>query len=150
VLRTLSKAYGIAGLRVGFAIALPDVIEEIAVYRPPGSVSVVSVDVGAALLTDPNIAADRVETITAERGRFVAALREAGWDAKASVTNFVLVEFPSAAAADAAAEGLLSRGLIPRTFPSGHPLDHCIRLTVRDREQDDRLVAAARELAGRS
>jgi histidinol-phosphate aminotransferase len=146
VLRTLSKAYGIAGLRVGFAIALPDVIEEIAVYRPPGSVSVVSVDVGAALLRDPNIAADRVETITAERGRFVAALREAGWDAKESVTNFVLVEFASAAAADAAAEGLLSRGLIPRTFPSGHPLDHCIRLTVRDRGQDDRLVAAAREL----
>jgi histidinol-phosphate aminotransferase len=148
VLRTLSKAYGIAGLRVGFAIALPDVIEEIAVYRPPGSVSVVSVDVGAALLTDPHIAADRVETITAERGRFIAALREAGWDAKDSVTNFVLVEFDSPATADSVAESLLSRGLIPRTFPSGHPLDHCIRLTVRNRDQDDRLVAAARELAG--
>ena len=147
VLRTLSKAYGIAGLRVGFAIARPEVIEEIAVYRPPGSVSVVSVDVGAALLKDPNVAADRVETITAERGRFVAALRDAGWDARDSVTNFVLVAFGSPEAADVAAEGLLTRGLIPRTFPSGHPLDHCIRLTVRDREQDDRLVAAARELA---
>ena len=147
VLRTLSKAYGIAGLRVGFAIARPEVIEEIAVYRPPGSVSVVSVDVGAALLKDPNVAADRVETITAERGRFVAALRDAGWDARDSVTNFVLVAFASPEAADVAAEGLLTRGLIPRTFPSGHPLDHCIRLTVRDREQDDRLVAAARELA---
>ena len=146
VLRTLSKAYGIAGLRVGFAIARPELIEEIAVYRPPGSVSVVSVDVGAALLTDPNVAADRVETITAERGRFVAALREAGWDAKDSVTNFVLVEFASPEAADAVAEALLARGLIPRTFPAGHPLDHCIRLTVRNREQDDRLVAAAREL----
>ncbi len=147
VLRTLSKAYGIAGLRVGFAIARPEVIEEIAVYRPPGSVSVVSVDVGAALLTDPNIAADRVETITAERGRLVAALRDAGWDAKDSVTNFVLVEFASPEVADGVAEGLLARGLIPRTFPSGHPLDHCIRLTVRNRDQDDRLVAAARELA---
>lgn len=146
VLRTLSKAYGIAGLRVGFAIARPEVIEEIAVYRPPGSVSVVSVDVGAALLADPNIAADRVETITAERVRFVAALRDAGWDAKDSVTNFVLVEFADPEAADGAGEGLLARGLIPRTFPAGHPLDHCIRLTVRSREQDDRLVAAAREL----
>lgn len=63
------------------------------------------------------------------------------------MTNFVLVEFATPAAADAAAEGLLSRGMIPRTFPAGHPLDHCIRLTVRSREQDDRLVAAARELA---
>lgn len=149
VLRTLSKAYGIAGLRVGFAIARPELIEEIAVYRPPGSVSVVSVDVGTALLTDPNVCADRVETITAERQRFVAELREAGWDAKDSVTNFVLVEFASAEAADRTAEGLLSRGLIPRTFPAGHPLDHCIRLTVRNREQDDLLVAAARELAPR-
>ena len=147
VLRTLSKAYGIAGLRVGFAIARPEMIEEIAVYRPPGSVSVVSVDVGAALLADPNVAADRVETITAERGRFVAALRDAGWDARDSVTNFILVEFASPETADVVAEGLLSRGLIPRTFPAGHPLDHCIRLTVRNREQDDRLVAAARELA---
>ena len=147
VLRTLSKAYGIAGLRVGFAIARPELIEEIAVYRPPGSVSVVSVDVGAALLADPNIAADRVETITAERGRFVAALRDAGWDARDTVTNFVLVEFATPNAADVAAEGLLTRGLIPRTFPAGHPLDHCIRLTVRSSEQDDRLIEAARELA---
>ena len=146
VLRTLSKAYGIAGLRVGFAIARPEVIEEIAVYRPPGSVSIVSVDVGAALLTDPNIAADRVETITAERTRFITELRDAGWDARDSVTNFVLVVFATPEAADVAAEGLLARGLIPRTFPAGHPLDHCIRLTVRNREQDDRLVAAAREL----
>ena len=147
VLRTLSKAYGIAGLRVGFAVARPEVIDEIAVYRPPGSVSVVSVEVGTALLSDPTIADDRVETITAERRRFIAALREAGWDARESVTNFVLVDLGTPEVADLAAEGLLSRGLIPRTFPSGHPLDHCIRLTVRNREQDDRLVAAARELA---
>jgi histidinol-phosphate/aromatic aminotransferase/cobyric acid decarboxylase-like protein len=120
------------------------------VYRPPGSVSVVSVDVGAALLTDPHIAADRVETITAERDRFIGALREAGWDARDSVTNFVLVDFDSPATAEAIGEGLLSRGLIPRTFPAGHPLDHCIRLTVRNRDQDDRLVAAARDLAGSS
>ena len=44
------------------------------------------------------------------------------------------------------ADGLLRRGLNPRTFPSGHPLDHCVRLTVRNREQDDRLLAAAREI----
>jgi histidinol-phosphate/aromatic aminotransferase/cobyric acid decarboxylase-like protein len=63
------------------------------------------------------------------------------------VTNFVLVEFASPAAADAAAESLLSRGLIPRTFPSDHPLAHCLRLTVRNRAEDDRLVEAARQAA---
>lgn len=148
VLRTLSKAYGIAGLRVGFAVAQPELIEELAVYRPPGSVSVVSVAIGAALLADDRIARERVAATIAERDRFAAALTAAGWSPLPSVTNFVLVEFTAPAAADAAAEALLSRGLIPRTFPAGHPLAHCLRLTVRDREEDDRLVAAAREIAG--
>ena len=146
VLRTMSKAYSIAGLRVGFAVARPEVIEEIAVYRPPGSVSNISVDVAAALLSDPNLAASRVATIAAERERFGEALRAAGWDAQPSTTNFVLVTFGSPAQAESVAEGLLSRGIIPRTFGEGHPLAHCLRLTVRNRQQDDRLVAAAREL----
>jgi len=147
VLRTLSKAYGIAGLRVGFAVAQPELIEALAVYRPPGSVSVVSVAVGAALLADDRIARERVAATIAERERFSATLAAAGWSPLPSVTNFVPVEFATPAAADAAAEGLLSRGLIPRTFPAGHALAHCLRLTVRNREEDDRLVAAAREIA---
>lgn len=146
VLRTMSKAYAIAGLRVGFAIARPEIIEEIAIYRPPGSVSIVSVDVAAALLADDALAAGRVADITEERNRFSRGLRDAGWDAHPSTTNFVLVAFASPAAADVVAESLLQRGLIPRTFPSGHPLDHCIRLTVRDTPQDDRMIAAAREI----
>jgi histidinol-phosphate aminotransferase len=147
VLRTLSKAYGIAGLRVGFAVAQPELIEELAVYRPPGSVSVVSVGVATALLTDDRIARDRVAATISERERFSTALADAGWSPLPSVTNFVLVEFVSPAAADAAAEGLLSRGLIPRTFPAGHPLAHYLRLTVRNREQDDHLLVALAEMA---
>jgi histidinol-phosphate aminotransferase len=146
VLRTLSKAYAIAGLRVGLAIARPQIIDEIAVYRPPGSVSIVSLEVATALLEDDSIARDRVAAVTAERERFSTGLAEAGWRPLPSVTNFLLVEFDAPAAADAAAEGLLSRGLIPRTFPDGHPLAHCLRLTVRSPEEDDRVAAAARDL----
>jgi histidinol-phosphate aminotransferase len=146
VSRTMSKAYAIAGLRVGFAIATPEIIDEISTYRPPGSVSIVSVEVAAALLPDHALVDDRIEEVTAERARLAAALNEAGWTVHPSATNFVLVSFASPEAADAVAESLLGRGLIPRTFPAGHPLDHCLRLTVRDREQDDRLIAAAREI----
>jgi histidinol-phosphate aminotransferase len=146
VLRTMSKAYSIAGLRVGFAVARPEMIEEIAVYRPPGSVSNVSVDVAAALLSDAALAPSRVAAIAAERERFSGALRDAGWDPQPSTTNFILVAFASTQAAEAVAEGLLSRGLIPRTFPADHPLAHCLRLTVRNQAQDDRLVQAAREI----
>jgi histidinol-phosphate aminotransferase len=146
VLRTMSKAYAIAGLRVGFAVARPEVITEIAVYRPPGSVSVVSVDVAAALLGDDSVAPARVAEITAERERFSAALQAAGWGPQPSTTNFILVAFESPAGAGAAAEALLRSGLVPRTFPQGHPLASHLRLTVRNREQDDRLVEAAREI----
>lgn len=146
VARTMSKAYAIAGLRVGFAIARPELIDEISTYRPPGSVSIVSVDVAAALLPDAPTMRGRVADVLAERARFAEGLGAAGWNVHPSSTNFVLVSFANPAAADVVAEELLTRGLIPRTFPSGHPLDHCLRLTVRNREQDDRLIAAAREI----
>ena len=146
VTRTMSKAYAIAGLRVGFGIALPGLIDEISTYRPPGSVSIVSVEVATALLPDQALVDDRIEEVTAERARFAAALTEAGWTVHPSATNFVLVSFASPEAADVVAESLLGRGLIPRTFPSGHPLDICLGLPVRNRELDDRLTAAAREI----
>lgn len=146
VARTMSKAYAIAGLRVGFAIARPEIIDEISTYRPPGSVSIVSVDVAAALLPDSATMRSRVADVLAERARFGEGLAAAGWTVHPSATNFLLVDFASAAAADLVAEELLKRGLIPRTFPSGHPLDHCIRLTVRNPEQDDRVIQAAREI----
>lgn len=147
VARTMSKAYAIAGLRVGFAIATPKLIDEISTYRPPGSVSIVSVEVAAALLPDDDLVRGRVADVIAERTRFAAGLTEAGWTVHPSATNFLLVSFDLPETAGAVAESLLQRGLIPRTFPSGHPLDHCIRLTVRNRAQDDRLIAAAGEIA---
>jgi histidinol-phosphate/aromatic aminotransferase/cobyric acid decarboxylase-like protein len=45
------------------------------------------------------------------------------------------------------ATGLLRRGLVPRTFAPGHPLEDHLRVTVRDTDDNDRLVAAAREIA---
>jgi histidinol-phosphate/aromatic aminotransferase/cobyric acid decarboxylase-like protein len=63
-----------------------------------------------------------------------------------SVTNFVLVYLGSPERAATIAEELLRRGLVPRTFPADHPLAAYLRLTVRDQDQDDRMIEAAREL----
>ena len=143
VVRTLSKAYALAGLRVGFAIARRETLAEIEPYRPPGSVSTISVTVATEALRDPAILAANVPRVVAERQRLRAALTALGWAPGPSVTNFLLVSFGSAERAAAAAEGLLRRGLVPRTFPSGHPLADHLRLTVRSPEEDDRLIAAA-------
>ena len=63
------------------------------------------------------------------------------------MTNFLLVDFGTAEEAERVAEGLLRRGLVPRTFPQGHPLVDHLRFTVRTADENDRLVAAAREIA---
>jgi histidinol-phosphate aminotransferase len=147
VVRTASKAYALAGLRVGFAIAKPEVIARMNPFRPPGSVSTVSVTVVTEALLDPHILEGNLARVEHERDRLAEALSAAGWTVGPSVTNFLLVDFESAERAAATAEGLLARGLVPRTFPAGHPLAAYLRLTVRDRHENDRLIEAARELS---
>ncbi len=146
VVRTASKAYALAGLRVGFAIARPETIARIAPYRPPGSVSTISVTVVTEALADPRGMAANVARVDAERDRLAEALRIAGWSVGLTVTNFLLVDFGTTERAAAVASGLLRRGLVPRTFGAGHPLAHALRLTIRDRTGNDRLIAAAREI----
>ena len=116
-------------------------------YRPPGSVSTVSVTIVTEALLDPTILEGNLARVEHERDRLATALGEAGWSVGPSVTNFLLVDFGSRERAAGTAEGLLKRGLVPRTFPAGHPLAAYLRLTVRDRHENDRLIEAARQLS---
>jgi histidinol-phosphate aminotransferase len=146
VIRTASKAYALAGLRVGFAVARPEIIDRLAPYRPPGSVAVPSVHIVTEALLDDGILSVNLDRVERERERLTAELNAAGWRIGPSVTNFVLADFGTPEEADRMAESLLGRGLVPRTFGPGHPLAHCLRITVRSVEENDRLIEAAREL----
>ncbi len=141
VVRTLSKAYGLAGIRVGYAVAQEALVERLSAVRPPGSISTLSAAIGAAALRDGDFARRNVTSIVAERERLCSELRRAGWRVEASVTNFLLLDAGGPEAADRAATSLLEHGLVPRRFGAG-PLRGHLRLTVRTPEQDDRLVAA--------
>jgi len=147
VVRTVSKAYALAGLRVGFAISTPTTIAEIAPYRPPGSVATTSVTIATAVLAADDALRPNLERVATERPFLARALESVGWTVFPSVTNFLLVDLGSPERASTVAEGLLRRGLVPRTFGAGHPLAGMLRLTVRDRSGNERLIAAARELA---
>lgn len=146
VVRTVSKAYALAGLRVGFAIALRETLASIEPYRPPGSVSTISVTVATEVLGDPKVLVANLTRVEVERARLADGLRAAGWQPEPSVTNFLLVPFADRDRAATIAQSLLKEGLVPRTFPGDHPLANCLRLTVRDRTENDRLLAAARAL----
>ena len=147
VVRTASKAYALAGLRVGFGVARPEVIARLNPFRPPGSISTISVTLVTEVLRDDSILDDNLARVETERTRLTKALGAAGWSVGPSVTNFILVDFGSAERAGAVAEGLLSRGLVPRTFGAAHPLAEHLRLTIRAAAENDRLIAAATDLA---
>ena len=148
VVRTASKAYALAGLRVGFAIARPEVIARLNPYRPPGSVSTVSVTVVTEALRDDGILR-REPQPRRDRARAPvrgAARSPAGRSARRSPTSSSSTSaHPSGRRA--VAEALLRRGLVPRTFPAGHVLAGSLRLTVRDPDENDRLINAANEIA---
>ncbi|HET9614493.1 MAG TPA: histidinol-phosphate transaminase [Candidatus Limnocylindrales bacterium] len=146
LIRTASKAYALAGLRVGFGIAQRQTIARMMAYRPPGSLSTVSVSVVTAVLADPAALATNVARVDTERDRFAGELRALGWSVGPSVTNFLLVDLGTPERAADAATALMGRGLVPRTFPAGHPLSHALRITIRDRAGNDRFAAAAREI----
>ena len=79
VVRTASKAYALAGLRVGFAVARPEVIARMNPFRPPGSISTVSVTLVTEALRDDSILDTNLARVETERTRLTEALRALGW-----------------------------------------------------------------------
>jgi histidinol-phosphate aminotransferase len=144
VIRTLSKAHALAGVRVGFAVASPATLAPIMSFRAPASVSTVSAALATAALRRLELAAANVALIAEQRARLIAELSAIGWRPYASQVNFILFRFSSPSAAAGAAETLLRAGLVPRTFGPDHPLTDCLRLTVRSAAENDRLIATAR------
>jgi histidinol-phosphate aminotransferase len=145
--RTASKAYAMAGLRVGFAVAAAPTLNRIALYRPPGSIGTISATAVTAALRDPSGMHANLARVEQERPRLAAALEAIGWRPQPSVTNFILLDLVTAERAEAASQALMRLGLVPRTFGHGHPLAHCLRVTVRDPGEDDRLIAAAQAIS---
>ncbi len=146
VIRTMSKAYALAGIRVGFAVARPEVLAPVVSFRAPASVSTISAALATAALRRPALAQGNIYRLAEQRARLTHDLAALGWRPYPSETNFILFRFRSPAAAESVAEALLTRGLVPRTFGPDHPLADCLRLTVRAPQENDRLIAAAREI----
>jgi histidinol-phosphate aminotransferase len=143
VVRTLSKAFALAGIRVGYAIAARETITRLERVRPPGSIGTISAQLAAAVLARPEVARATVAAIATQRARLAEGLRAAGWQPYPSVTNFLLVRIGDHEAAEAAAERLLSKGVVPRTFGPANPLRGHLRLTVRSADENERLLEAA-------
>jgi histidinol-phosphate aminotransferase len=144
VSRTLSKAYGLAGLRFGFAVAQPEIVYEMAKVKDSYNCDAVSVAAAAAAILDQEYARSTWAKIRTERQRLSRALEALGWNVLPSQANFVLATLPSGRAAHVQAE-LKSRGVLVRYFDEPG-LEDKLRITVGTPDDTDALVAAIRVL----
>jgi histidinol-phosphate/aromatic aminotransferase/cobyric acid decarboxylase-like protein/imidazoleglycerol phosphate dehydratase HisB len=129
VLRTFSKAFGLAGARVGYALADAETAAELNRRQAPLAVATPSAALALAALADPPDVSAQVE----ERERLAAGLRALGLEPAPSHANFLYVPVEEA---PALAETLLRSGVVPRV------LDGALRISVRDRHDDDLLLEA--------
>jgi histidinol-phosphate/aromatic aminotransferase/cobyric acid decarboxylase-like protein/imidazoleglycerol phosphate dehydratase HisB len=127
VLRTFSKAFALAGARIGYALAEPDTAAELNRRQAPAPISTLSAALAVAALARPPDVRPQVE----ERERLADGLRALGFAPPPSRANFVYVPTPDA---DALAGSLLRDGLVVRRVGGG------FRVSVRDREDDDLLL----------
>ena len=141
VLRTFSKAYGLAGLRVGYAVAHPDVADAIHMTSVPFAVS--SIAQAAAVASLRPVAEhellERVDTTVGERVRVISALRTAGWQIPDSEANFVWLA--TGQQTDSGAAACAEAGVVVRPF-SGEGL----RVTIGEPEANDIFLQVAADL----
>ncbi|MGY1842580.1 histidinol-phosphate transaminase [Modestobacter sp. SYSU DS0875] len=136
VLRTFSKAWGLAGLRVGYLLAEdPGVADAVRRTHVPFSVSSLAQAAAVAALASEDEVRQRCAAVVAERDRLTAALRERGLPVADSQANFVWLPLGERTADVAAA--LEARAVITRPFPGVG-----LRVTVGTAEEDDVLLGA--------
>ena len=144
ILRTFSKAYGLAGVRLGYLVGSPEVVAELRKVNLPYNVDTLSETVLDVVLEQPDFASERVKKIVAERERLKAELESVpGVTAFPSQANFLLLRL---ADGELVYRGLLQRGVFVRSFLHSPGLEGCLRVTVGTEEENRAFLEALAEV----
>jgi len=143
--RTFSKIYGLAGLRLGYGIARPELAELVERVRCPFNVNFLVQAAALAALADEEYTAQVAAANARERARVSGGLAGLGFRVFPSAANFVLAD----TGADSAAfcQALAGAGIVIRPG-HGWGLPTCVRISLGDADQNGRLLAAAAEFVG--
>jgi histidinol-phosphate aminotransferase len=145
VMRTFSKWGGLAGLRIGYAVAHPEIASLMMRAKQPYNVNIAAEVAAIAALEDTAVLDERACILAGERERMIEALDELGWlHPYASETNFVLMRLDGIDGL-AVRDGLRSRGIFTRFFNTPRLQDH-IRISMGTPEQNDRVLEAFRAI----
>lgn len=137
VLRTFSKAYGLAGMRVGYAIGAPQLVAPVRAVVTPFSITEPSQSAAIASLDAVDELLERVRVTVTERERVLAAVRALGWDAPDSDGNFVWLPAGENTAMVVAALAALPTPILVRPFAG-----EGVRITIGTPQENDALLAA--------
>ena len=141
VLRTFSKAFGLAGLRLGYAVATPGLAQTIDKLPTPYAVNVVSLSMGRKLLENIDAVTKSISELKAERAHLIENLNEIdGLEAFDSKTNFVL--FKAAKSFESIYNKLLQEGIVIKKLGRLLQHDNCLRSTVGTPGMNRRLLKA--------
>ncbi len=144
VLRSFSKSFSLAGMRIGLAFGHPELLAELAKVKDSYNVSRVAIAAGVAALEDYTWMEQNVARIVASRARLSKELRAVGYDVLPSAANFVLARRPGEDQG-AVQAALRERGVLVRHFATPRLAD-ALRISVGTDEEIDRLLAELRAL----
>jgi len=144
VMRTVSKI-GLAGIRIGYLSAAPEITAELEKVRPPYNISVLDAEAALFALEHKDVLDEQASLLVQARSRFHKALGELpGVTAYESATNFVLARVPDGQGMH---QALLERKILVRNVGKMHPLlNNCLRLTVSTPSENDQLLAAMKSI----
>ena len=146
ITRTFSKAYGLAGLRVGWGYAADNIIDTLNKVRSPFNVSRVAQDAAIAALKDKGFLRGSIEHNSKWLPWLLESVNKAGFEAFPSVGNFLLVRIPSPLTASDVDAFLQKKGIILRRMET-YGLHDCLRLSVGLEQENRAVVEALGEIA---
>jgi histidinol-phosphate aminotransferase len=145
ILRTMSKSYALAGMRIGFALGSPQLIADLDAVKDSYNLDRLAIVAAAAAIEDEEHHRKIVEHVVAERRWLELQLHELGFEHSPSEANFVFVKPPRGTAAAAVADALRERRILVRHYDR-EPIAGWFRITVGIRDQHERLLEALKEM----
>ncbi|MDJ0271293.1 MAG: histidinol-phosphate transaminase [Aigarchaeota archaeon] len=144
VIRTLSKAFSLAGARVGYALAAEETINMLNKVRPPNSLSIISLALAELAMSRVDQVRKWVKATVAERGRLASAIRKIpGVIVKESEANFLLLTFKTQGAGKIH-EKLMEKGFVTRHL--GNTIPNTLRVTVATAKTNKKFVETLRSI----
>lgn len=147
VMRTFSKSFSLAGMRVGTAVASPDIVSEFMKVKDSYNMNSVGQAVALAAIQDYDYMRANVDKVVATRQRLTGALEAMGFSVPPSQSNFVLAQWNGIPPAGEIFRRLRERAIIVRYFHA-RLLDNALRISVGSDEETDALLAALGEILG--